>query len=37
MIIEAINKGDPLEARQAVYNHLDSALSLLVQNETDER
>jgi DNA-binding GntR family transcriptional regulator len=30
MIIKAIRKGDPWEAREAVYNHLDSALSLLL-------
>lgn len=32
MIIEAIVKGDPRAAREAVYNHLDSALRLLLQN-----
>jgi DNA-binding GntR family transcriptional regulator len=36
IIIEAIEKGDPWAAREAVYNHLDSALRLLLQNNADE-
>ena len=37
MIIETIVKGDPWAAREAVYNHLDSALRLLLQNDAHEK
>jgi DNA-binding GntR family transcriptional regulator len=36
MIIKEIEKGDPQAAKKAVYNHLDSALELLLQNIAEE-
>ena len=37
MIIEAIQKDDPISARGAVYNHLDSAKKLLVSDKDSHR
>ena len=37
IIIAAIQKDDPFAAREAVYSHLDSAMSLLVPNNADDK
>lgn len=36
-IVKAIELGDPRAAREAVYNHLDSALRLLLKNNADKK